>query len=175
MKSKHLSLVALLLVFSAIVFSAWYTFYDRVAENAEAGFESLQPLSEIEVPDSTVLAQMDVLERGMHLLSAPSRQSMQAADLSVLGYVPLSAAGGLTGGSTAAAAKMPAHRVTLAFDGRGKRFCVIDSELYSEGAVLPDGATIVKIESRRVLIAKEQRQRWLVVDSIIDSALIGKS
>ena len=42
-----------------------------------------------------------------------------------------------------------------------RRFCVIDGSFYAEGASLPDGATIVKVETNRVLINKDDSKEWI--------------
>lgn len=175
MKSKHLSLAAMFLVFIIVGLSAWYALHRHGAVNPRPGFEPVKPLSELKVPGKSVLEQMDLLERNMHLISAPPPQFKRDADLSALGYLPMSAPRADNAGGGGAGALSSSYRVTLAFDGQAKSYCVIDSELYPEGAVLPDGATIVKIESRRVLIAKESLQQWLEVDALLNTDLSDQS
>ena len=175
MKPKHFSIITIVMVLVLMGLSCWYAIHRHGTKRVNSGFEPIKPLSEIRVPDATVLKQMDLLERNMHRLSSPPRQFRQNADLSALGYVPVSPSGANGADGFAGGTAWPGYRVTLAFEGQGRRFCIIDSELYPEGAALPDGATIVKIESRRVLITKESRQQWLVVDSLIDTALSDKS
>ncbi len=143
MKPKHLSLVSMLLAIVIVGLSSWYVIHRHGIAAARSGFEPIKPLSELKVPDASVLKEMDRLERNMHLLSVPPAQFRRAADLSALGYVSVSPTHGHSRGGADVGAGMSAYRVTLAFDGQGKRFCVIDSELYPEGAALPDGATII--------------------------------
>ena len=88
------------------------------------------------------------------------------ADLSAFGYVEVSPSVIENTSSKTDASFSMIHRLTLAFEGRVKRFCVIDDRLYTEGASLPDGATVVKIESQRVLIANKRLQQWLTLDPL---------
>ena len=62
------------------------------------------------------------------------------------------------------------YRITMAFEGRFRRFCVINGRLFSEGAVMDNGATVLKIESRQVLIGENNNQRWLVVAPLFDAS-----
>ena len=168
MRPKHFSLLIIVLSICTIGGAAWLETDVFSAGVHQDRPPKAAPLSELRVPPKTDLEQMDYLERRMHLLSAPPPQMRQRANLSGLGYVPLTAADpGLSGGKTTTAARSN-YRLTLAFDGRAKRYCVIDDHLYAEGSVLPDGATIVRIESRRVLIAKERLQQWLDIAPLID-------
>ena len=176
MRPKHLSLLAVLFSILIIGLAAWLELAAMRGGARKADSKPEMPLSELKVPAEPVLARMDFLERRMHLLTAPVPRMRKRADLSGLGYVPLVTVNpGMATGEKSASNAGPDHRLTLAFDGRVKRYCVIDDRLYAEGAVLPDGATIVKIESRRVLIAKESLQQWLDIAPISDAELAKES
>lgn len=169
MKPKYAGLMTLCLAIAGIGMVAWWGFEHQKNTNHSNGANSVRPLSELQVPSKSVLEQMDRLERQIHLLSSPLPRSKRRADLSALGYYPVIQVGRL-GNNSRGAHHVFDHRVTMAFDGQVRRYCIIDSELYSEGAILPDGAVIMKIESQRVLIAKESLQKWLDVDPLIDTA-----
>ncbi len=167
MKAKHASLIMVLLIMMSVGLGIMYELHHHKDGTNLSRNRLAKPLSEIMVPDKPVLEKMDRLERRMHILSSPPPRVVRQIDLSALGYVPVSPVRtDIDAGKPRRALSMD-HRVTMAFDGRVNRFCIIDSKLYPEGAVLPDGATIVKIESRRVLIAKESLQKWLDVDPLI--------
>jgi hypothetical protein len=169
MKPKYTSLAMVLLILLTLGLGISFELHFHNTEGDGSRNRPVRPLSEIKVPDKTVLSKMDHLERRMHLLSTPPPHLVRRMDLSALGYVPISAFKADRKAADSSGGLSSEHRLTMAFDGRVKRFCIIDRKLYSEGGVLPDGATIVKIESRRVLIAKESLQQWLAVDLSIDS------
>jgi hypothetical protein len=171
MRPKYFGLAGLVLTCGVISLLVWFEVCQRQAHPGSMGNDAVAPLADISVPGQAVLAQMDRLERNMPTLAAPPPQYRVQADLSAFGFTDVApATGGLPTGSTGE--KLSAsHRLTLAFDGRVKRFCIIDNQLYTEGAALPDGASIVKIESRRVLIAKKSIQQWLSLDPLLQETL----
>ena len=175
MKPKYVSVMMILFSLTAVGLGAWYELHRHQADNSQSGRRYPQPLSEIKVPGKPVLEQMDRIERRMHLLSTPPPRMVHHTDLSVLGYILVSPAEPNGRMGDAPSTLGSEHRVTMAFEGQVNRFCIIDSKLYPEGAVLPDGATIVKIESRRVLIANKSLQQWLSVDPLIGAALSEES
>jgi hypothetical protein len=175
MKPKQISLIAIVIVVLIVGLAAWYELYCHQGAGTQSVHAPLKPLSEIKVPEKAVLAQMDRLERKMHLLASPAPRIRQPADLSGIGYVPLTSQGIRDAAGRVAGSPASNYRVTLAFDGQVKRYCVVDGQLHAEGAVLSDGTLIEKIESRRVLITKEGLQQWLVVAPVFDAALSEKS
>ena len=164
MKSKHYSLAVTLLSILTIAFTLWMEFATTNGVKDKTDSKYIKPLSDISVPSTAELSRIDQLERNLNVLATPPPQYRSRTDLAALGYLDV-----VSSAASDSAVKFHAennlpHRLTLAFDGRAKRFCVIDSRLYPEGALLPDGSTILKIESRRVLIAKKSIRQWLTVE-----------
>ena len=175
MKRKHFSLLIIVLAISVIAAVLWIeTQYPSFAD-FDSSLSEIRQLSDLKAPDKSVLAKMDRLERHMHLLTMPQPFIRRKADLSAMGYRPVTQVMGNADGKAGSDFSTASHRVTLAFDGQVKRFCIIDSNLYPEGAILPDGATILKIESTRVLIAKESFRQWLRVDPLFEATESKKS
>jgi hypothetical protein len=171
MRPKYFGFAGLVLICAVAGLLIWFEVCQRQAHAGSSGHGPVTPLADISVPGRPVLVQMDRLERNMSILAAPPPHYRVQADLSAFGFTELSpAAGGLPAGPTGETLST-SHRLTLAFDGSAKRFCIIDSQLYSEGSALPDGAVIVKIESRRVLIAKKSIQQWLSLDSLLQEKM----
>jgi hypothetical protein len=164
MKPKYFGLVGICL---AVVLSGgtlWFEAFNHSVLDGGTGFKPIKSLAEIAVPDEAALRRMDLLERSMPILAAPVPHMRESCDLSALGYVEVTPADGKWAAGSEGHGPTAAHRLSLAFEGSAKRFCVIDNRLYTEGGQLPDGATIVKIEARRVLIAKKSIQQWLAMD-----------
>ncbi len=171
MRPKYYDLAVILSAFAVIGAAFWLQFRQAEYGRPAPDFEPITPLADIAVPDKAVLSQMDRLERSMSMLASPPPQLRSQADLSAFGYVAVSPSATGNDAGKVNGTLSSSHRLTLAFTGRVKRFCVIDNQFYSEGAALPDGATIVKIESRRVLIAKKSLQQWLVADPLLKNEL----
>jgi len=164
MKPKYLGLVGICLAVVSAGATLWFeAFYPSVLGRG-TGIKPITPLADIAVPDKAVLRRLDLLERDMPILASPLPQMRKPSDLSAFGYVEVSPAKGKWAAGSEDRGQTASHRLSLAFEGSAKRFCVIDNRLYTEGAQLPDGATVIKIESRRVLIAKKSVQQWLAMD-----------
>lgn len=173
MKPKHGSLLAVVLMAITIALASWYEVERPKLFAGQSNMAPLKPLSDISVPDKAELAQIDTLERKMHLLATPPLFRKGEADLSGFGYVPLTRQdSGYEKGGTGSLDK--SQRVTLAFDGKIKRYCAIGGRLYTEGDTLPDGEIIEKIESTRVLIARDTLKQWLMVEPLLNTALSDK-
>ena len=171
MKPKYFGFAGLVLICAVVGLLVWFELYQHQAHAGPTGHGSVTPLADISVPGRPVLVQMDRLERNMSILASPPPHYRVQADLSAFGFAEMSpAAAGAPAGPTGETLSS-SHRLTLAFDGSTKRFCIIDNQLYAEGAALPDGAVIVKIESRRVLIAKKSIEQWLSIDPLLQEKM----
>jgi hypothetical protein len=164
MRSKHGSLLAVSLSVLAVAAAIWIEVSRPRGEDGRAAPMPSLPLSQVKAPQRSELEKMDFFERRMHLLAAPPKPVRSRADLSALGYLPVDHARPDNNGVEAT---VPEYRLSLAFKGPEKRYCIIDDRLYAEGAVLPDGATIVRIESRRVLIDKESLRKWVDIGPLL--------
>jgi hypothetical protein len=164
MRPKSFGLIGICLAIVSAGVTLWFEAFHSPVFGGGTGLKSMAPLTDIDVPGPAVLQRMDLLERSLPILAAPLPRMREPSDLSAFGYMEVSPAEGKWAVGSGAHGKTISHRLSLAFEGSAKRFCIIDDRLYTEGAQLPDGATIVKIESRRVLIAKKSIQQWLAMD-----------
>lgn len=171
MKPKHSSLIAIFLVMTTVALAVWYELGHAKQAGERPSSSGIKPLSDLQVPEKSELDRMDRIGRKMHQLSTPPPNMKRQTDLSCIGYVPVLNA--LPNGDHNRLTDLPSsdYRVTLAFDGKIKRYCAIDGQLYAEGDQLPDGAVIETIESRRVMITKDALRQWLVVEPFFDTAL----
>jgi hypothetical protein len=163
MKPKHIGLTLILMSLLTVGLGCWWQVAAVTGKHPTPPWSPAGPISNFTVPDAAELEKMDRLERAMAVLGAPLPQRPKQVDLSALGYVPVNL-DGAGGGPSAGPSTIATYQVTMAFNGRHRRFCVIDGNLHTEGDLMPDGAAIVRIESKRVLISKNSHQRWLSVD-----------
>jgi hypothetical protein len=175
MKPKYLGVAFLLVSLLALGGFVWLEIQGGLQAGQSSGLPPMSPLADFKVPGTAELEKMDRLERSMPFLSAPFPRKQSDTDLSVLGYIPMDTSGpkGLKNNGPEMTAGT--YQITLAFEGRYRRYCVINGRLHAEGAVLPDGASVLKIESGRVLIGKRHTQRWLAVEPLFPSAPQEKS
>lgn len=166
MKPKYASLITIIFVMCVAIAALWLEFRYNEHLLRSSGLEPMTPLADISAPDKAVLAQMDRLERTLSMLASPPPQFHHQADLSAFGYREVLPSNRMPSFDTNGTVAFSKHQLTLAFKGRAKSFCIIDNQFYPEGAELPDGATIIRIESQRVLIAKKNIQHWLMIHSL---------
>lgn len=169
MKSKYLGATFIVIAILALAGMVWSEIRSGRQGDMSPGLPPMKPLIDFKVPSAIELEKMDRLERGLSLLSAPLPQRQSGTDLSVLGYIPVDNTGRNRQSSKAPQLSADTYQVTLAFEGRYHRYCVINGRLLAEGAVLPDGTSVLKVESRRVLIGKHNTQRWLTVEPLFQS------
>jgi len=157
-------LIVCMLLCLAPAAAVWFAPENRLQEQA-----AVRRVADIHVPGEDVLREMDRLERRIGDLSNPQADDRQNVNLSFLGYVPMAASGHKTGeyDGTIARVEIP-YKVSMAFFSSMGSFCVIDGRLYPEGSHLPDGARIMAIESRRVLIEKLSHTEWVRVEAALE-------
>lgn len=175
MKPKYLGLAFLSVSLLALGGFVWLEIQAGLQRATSSGLSPIAPLTDFKVPGAAELEKMDRLERSIPFLSAPFPRKQGGTDLSALGYIPMDTSGRKGLKNNGPERTVDAYQITLAFEGRYRRYCVIDGRLHAEGAVLPDGASVLKIESDRVLISKRNTQRWLAVEPLFRSAPQEKS
>ena len=122
----------------------------------------------MELPGPDVVREIEQLTGEINTLNVGVVSDKTQIDLSLLGYGPPEDTDkshgslGATGGDNPGDSQIK-YAVSLAFSGEKKGFCVIDGKFYPQGATLPDGAKIVKVEAQRVLIHKFNLKRWIPV------------
>ncbi len=144
-----------------------------VAVYAFKGFEKMAgkrrtlkfrpPPVTLSVPSQDEMREIRKLEHEMPVVAYPSGSEISAVNLSLFGYQPVKERTYRRVEKRLILPPQMRYSVSLAFSAKTKRFCVIDGNFYQEGATLPDGGKIVKIEPRRVLIRKDRFKCWVPV------------
>ncbi len=163
MKRKYHSAIGLFWLVAAAIGAILYPALSSRKVVIRHELPLIRPVGDIRVPAPDVLARIDSLDRELPVLVSGPRRRSDAVDLSMLGYRPMTA-----GSHAAGQANEPVqvkHKVTMAFYSPTRRFCVIDGQLYPEGASLPEGGRITRIESKRVLLVRGKYRQWIDVVS----------
>jgi len=169
MKRKHyglLALVVMALSFGAVGLAA---FKSLGKSTGESPFLRLKPLETVSAPGPNAIREMERLDTELPSLAHPSGPDVSEVNLGLFGYEPIrkrkySAVGGeslLPPGMN--------YSISLAFSSATKGFCVIDGVFCQEGSTLPDGAQIVRVEPRRVLVKKGSFKHWIPVAKSVRS------
>jgi hypothetical protein len=125
----------------------------------------METSSEFIVPDMTVLKEISNIESKMMELANPiepasvSDQSIRFwhySDQNNSRYKTLD-----QGGETVDF--KATYALTFTFTSGEKKFCIIDGSFYPQGADLPDGGKILKIESGKVWVKKGELTTWILL------------
>jgi len=119
---------------------------------------------QIQVPDAQQVREMDRLYGRLPLLAAPHKRAVAAKKLSLFGYQdPAMTADGRRKRDDGSLAENGFKLSLVVVDGAGS-FCIVDGAFLSEGDRMEDGTQILKIESHRVLVARNREQKWIYLD-----------
>lgn len=161
MKRKHQGLIAVVLLTSGFMLAGGYALYGNWRTKPALPTRPVAPLPDVKVPGPATLQEIGRLSKDFKRLAYPPPASPRSVDLALFGYRPSDRSGGAVLAGSKGRPNAFDYHVSLAFYSAQEQFCIIDGSFYHAGAVLPDGGRIVKIESRRVLIARKGVRRWI--------------
>ncbi len=171
MKRKYHSAIYVSWLVGGTIVAFLYPLLSSGAPAISHKLPTVKPLADIQVPAPDVLARIDVLDRAMPVLAGGPPARSKAVDLSLLGYLPMPA--GRYSGRQGRESGFADYKVTMAFYSPKRRFCVIDGRLYPEGASLPGGVKITRVESKRILLVRGKYRQW--IDVVSPMGEVGKN
>jgi hypothetical protein len=163
MKRKYNGLVAIVIIGTVLLPTAIYAVYSsQFAGKTDTTRLTTFP-ADFTVPDTAVMKKISGLEKEMVDIANPKiMKSMSVHDVRFWRYSDQNYHRYIT--NKQREEKIDAktdHELTFTFASREKRFCIIDGLFYTQGAELPGGAKIVKIEPGRVRVGKGKSARWI--------------
>ncbi len=170
MKRKHYSIAAIALVLVSISAVA-FRLSNGLGKGQIAGPSLIKPehLLNVSVPGSSTIKEMKRLQKLIPHLINPIEPNSSKAQLGLFGYYKHDGRAAIrTTGKRDELSSSMDYALSLAFWGNEKRFCVIDDKFYHEGASLPDGGEIVRIELNRVLVKKKDFTSWITLEKQTD-------
>jgi len=161
MRKKYLPIYAVSLFVLALALAGVYAY--RVLANPirVKRMPSMKPVSTVLVPDEKTLDEMAKLENQMGELLQPVAEKAEPVNLRLFGYEPVRKGKLNHGRGGPGLLRKNVHLLTMAFKGMTKGFCVIDGTFYPQGASLPDGSIIRRVERNRVLLVKRKQKIWI--------------
>ncbi len=151
-------------IFSALAGAGFYCLHALNDAGNVGGIRLTKPIPNIPVPSAGVMQDLNSLESKMPNLARPVLADRRPVNLVPLGHMPLIGKANRSNGGNPKKGTPLGYSLTFAFQSDRRRLCVIDGEIYEEGAELPDSARILKIEPKRVLIKTKGRKNWLPLD-----------
>ena len=163
MKRKHHGMISIVIIVVVLLPTAIYAVYSLQVPVKGNTVRLTGTSSEFIVPDITVMKEISKLERKMMALTNPiepesdSDQSIRFWHYSDQNYSGFKT----TQQGEAKVNFKVAYDLTFTFSSGEKKFCIIDGSFYPQGADLPDGGKIIKIESGKVWVKKGELMTWI--------------
>jgi hypothetical protein len=156
MKRKYHGLISIVIIVVVLIPTAIYAVYS-IQVPAKGDTDRLAGTSsEFTIPDMTVTKEISRLERKMMALANPVEpESLYDQPIRFWHYSDQQYSRNKTIGQGGEKVDFKAtYALTFTFASGGKKFCIIDGSFYPQGADLPDGGKILKIESGKVWVKK---------------------
>jgi hypothetical protein len=160
-KRKHHGLLAIVFLGTALVLCAGYALYGPWQATPTPPSRMARPLPDVSLPEPATLKEIESLEKNIHRLAAPPSATAKPVDLGLFGYRRADSPGRPVLIGQGGVSVQFDYRVSLAFCAQDKQFCIIDGSFYQVGSVLPDQGRVLKIEPKRVLIARHGARKWI--------------
>jgi hypothetical protein len=140
-----------------------YAYWGAWRQPPAGGVRPLPALPAIQVPDEAAVKEMAALRKQLNRLAYPRAHPVQRVELGLFGYTPtVTGLHGKNGKSVGMSTPIQFdYTLSFALAAGRKRLCLLDGQLYTQGAVLPDGGRILAIEPERVLIEKAPLKQWV--------------
>ncbi|MGD9366205.1 MAG: hypothetical protein PVH87_10930 [Desulfobacteraceae bacterium] len=125
----------------------------------------------IKVPAEKQVRLMEKLYGRMPLLAVPAKRPVAGKKLSLFGYqVPDQAAIG-DGIAAKDALEQSGFQLSLVVLAGLNNYCIVDGKFMAEGAHMEDGTRVLKIESHRVLVARNHERKWIYLEDAAPSTV----
>jgi len=156
MKRKHHGMISIIIIAVILIPTAIYAVYSLQIPLKGNTVRLTGASSEFIVPDMTVMKEISRLEKKMAKLANPIEleslhdqpiRFWQYSDQHYPRYKSIDQGGEKVNFKTA-------YALTFTFASGERKFCIIDGSFYPQGADLPDGGKILKIESGKVWVKK---------------------
>ena len=161
MRKKYLPIYAVSLFLLILGLAGLYGYLTLAKPIRVKRIFPVRPIAPVQVPDQKTLDEMATLQDRMGDLLRPVPENAQPVSLRAFGYIPVHAGKMRKGGGGPGLIRGDSHLLTMAFKGMARGFCVIDGTFYQQGASLPDGSVIRRVERNRVLLVKRKQKVWI--------------
>jgi hypothetical protein len=146
----------------------WVALHGTNPANADNRPPPVRPLPEVAVPDRSELKKMSRLYKRLPDIAQPAEQPGDPLDLRLFGYRKSEKVAPPAPRIEKPVQDPMAYNLSFAFYSDRRRFCIINQTIYTEGKELPDGARVLKIEPRRILLDRDGHQQWVIMKEIHD-------
>jgi hypothetical protein len=129
--------------------------------NADYRQPQVMQLPDVAVPNTSEVKEISRLYSSLPDIARPGEEETAAVDLQLFGYRKVEKVVTPAERTEKSVQDAMTYHLSFAFYSDRLRFCIIDKTIYTEGKELPDGARVLKIESRRILLDQNGHEEWI--------------
>jgi hypothetical protein len=138
--------------------------YGTNPANADYRPPPVRSLPDVVVPNKSEIKEIKSLFGRLPDIAQPGEEAGGPMDLRLFGYRKVEKVVAPAKRIEKPAPDPMAYKLSFTFNSDRRSFCIIDQTIYTEGKELPDGARVLKIASRRVLLDQDGHRQWIVME-----------
>lgn len=162
MKRKHQGMVSLGVLVAIMLVVGTYYYSGLWHRNYSGNGPSHPPLKDGWMPSKDQIETMQRLSGKLQTLATPDVGTAESAPLTVFGQ--RTTPSWRHGQDGDAFQGKTAHGLSMTLLAGPVRYCMVDGDFVAEGGRLKDGADVVKIEAKKVLIARGDKRTWVYLE-----------
>lgn len=163
MKVKFIPFAGFLFLFASLVCAGWLAVVRKPEPvNAHDIFVFKKNNTDFKVPDPEEMAQVQDISKKLILIANQKTGMQSDIDLKLFGEKKI-AAQVIENRKQRVIAPQFSYRISFTFVSDQNQYCYVNNKFYQQGDVMPDGGKISRIESRQVLILKNNIAEWVPV------------
>jgi hypothetical protein len=171
MKRKHHGVIVLSVSLAALAAIGVYTGTGLWQKEGAIKGIPRQAAVHIKAPNEKQVNLMERLYDRMPLLAAPAKRPVAGKKLSLFGYQAPDGAAFGDGVADHDNLAQSGFRLSLVVLAGFNNYCIVDGKLMTEGARMDDGTRVLKIESHRVLVARNHERKWIYLEDSAPSSV----
>lgn len=133
--------------------------------NADYRQPQVMQLPDVAVPNTSEVKEISRLYSSLPAIARPGEEETAPVDLQLFGYRKVERVVAPAASTEKSVQNPMTYHLSFAFYSDRLRFCIIDKTIYTEGKELPDGARVLKIESRRILLDQNGHAEWIFMQA----------
>jgi hypothetical protein len=164
LKPKHQSFAATVILIISVATGLTYAVYHLQSLDHDENNGAAPLFLQVSVPTAQEMNIMGQLKPKFRNLTVPRESISGPVALEIFGYREPMFKSNETGDAADESPRPLTYTLTFTFSAGSRRFCIVNGDFYPQGARLPDGAHIERIEAHKVLIRKKERQIWIPLE-----------
>lgn len=164
MKQKQHNIFIICFSITVIIIAMVYIYYSHSLSRDMVQKKNFSPIPDIQAPTNRDMLVVKKLNNKLPGIAYPVMTDTPPVNMQIFGRRKFSTSRNNTSNKqTAVKITDPGYLVTFALKSGNKGICTINNKMYKVGDALPDGSIVKKVESHRVAIYKNDKNKWLYV------------